>query len=208
MRRSRFIVTLNTQDGVQQREVLGYSAENVRTWAERHFGWFGFEVTSVKPKPRAARGTAPGGAFTPSWAFDLRAIQEAFEAMTGASLPAGLKFEYGRRGARRRGVFEWRYHSLGRGVTLYDLTVRVRRDLSPARANRTLWHELAHVAQYVRCPDDAAYVRAHVAERRARYGYLNRPCEREAREWECLAETDWLLDGERRGEVDNAADIG
>lgn len=203
MRRRRFIITLVPHDLGDQRqvEVLGYTADSVRNYYERAHG-HRYRVDHVVPKPRARKGES-SAAFRPAWSFDLRAIQAAFEAMTSTALPAGLKFEYGRRGARRRGCFEWGCSGSGADACLHSLAVRVRRDLSPAQANRTLWHELAHVAQYVRCPDDATYLREHYAERRARYGYRNRPCEREAREWEHLAETDWLLDGERRGSADN-----
>lgn len=185
MRRRRFTVTASHPASGRTREsqILAYTPEQAR----RHYEVCGYTVVSVETTPRAARSKPAPGA---PWSFDRKRIATAFEAMTRQPLPANLKLVSDCRGVRVNGWFS-AYPSEGPKL-------KVHGDLSPEQANRTLWHELAHCAQYVRLGSTREWVQAWDRQRKARYGYRNRPWEIEAREWEVLAETDWLLDGDRR----------
>jgi hypothetical protein len=187
MRRSRYTVTVQRPGvgvaPIERKVVLAYSADG----AAQHFTRRGYHVQRVARGDYRARRPAP---VTESWSFNLPAIRTAFEAMTGQPLPAGLRIRHGRATKSQRGIFE--------ASVISGLEVRVARNQTAAAANLTLWHELAHVAQYVRTGDLLAYVKQTREANSDGTGYANRAHEREAREWEALAETDWLLDGERR----------
>lgn len=66
---------------------------------------------------------------------------------------------------------------------------------SPEQANRTLIHELCHHMQFHRDAkgDPTLWRLCRADMMRARHGYKQRPTEIEAREWECLAETETLV---------------
>lgn len=122
------------------------------------------------------------------WEFDFRAIHEFADAM-GFTIPENVEFTSTFRGKRQRGSF-----------TIWPSWARPPRIEVAAwncaeQANRTLIHELCHLAQFVRDADGdpQVWARRDRDERSARHGYANRPKEVEAREWECLAETETLV---------------
>lgn len=181
-RRKRFTVTCSHPSlESQQQVILAHSAERARAWFERR-GLTVFKVEQGDFRAHVERSTDR------AWDFNLPAIREAFEAMAGEPLPANIRFISDRRGIRMRGWFQAHPRE---GTP----TVKVRANLTPVQANRTLWHELGHVKQFVidHGGDQASWAREWAQIRARRYGYENRPWEREAREWECLAETDFLL---------------
>lgn len=189
-KRTRWTVTMRHHSGVgtERQVVLAYSAAQ----AQEHYERQGCTVLSVsKGDYRQRHITARP---TENWSFNLSAIHAAFEAMTGSRLPDGLRIVKGRATRNQKGLFEV--------SVIGGLEVRIARNATAADANQTLWHELAHVAQYVRHlaagGDTVSYVRHLNTANRDGTGYKNRPHEREAREWEHLAETDWLLNGARR----------
>lgn len=118
------------------------------------------------------------------WRWNRPAIAAAFEAISGFPLPSNLVLTSDTRGERTRGWFNF---------TGGCPTIKVRSDLSYEQANKTLWHELAHLAQFLRAGSPEQWAVQHKRERKARHGYTQRPWEREAREWEHLADTDSLL---------------
>lgn len=187
-RRSRFTATITARASreIVKEVILSYDAASV----EAHYTRLGYRVLAVdrgdyrtqgrRQQRNSARAASPDGGYT----YNLRAIREAFEAMTGMQLPGNLRLMWGKRNAHRLGsVFAY---SDGR------LILRIKPNLSREQANRTLWHELAHVAQYARMGDHRAWMAMKVP---TNYGtsYLAHPIEREAREWEVLADTDDLL---------------
>lgn len=122
-----------------------------------------------------------------TWTFNMTAIQEFADAM-GFDIPERVEFSSTFRGRRRRGSLtvwpEWD----GR------IRIEVAAWNDPEQANRTLIHELAHLAQFARVGFDPKEWRAMTAhELSNRHGYRNRPTEIEAREWEALAETEELI---------------
>lgn len=119
-----------------------------------------------------------------TWTYNMDAIHEFADAM-GFEIPEKVEFSSTFRGRHQRGaltVWPW----------LIRLEVAAWND--PERANRTLLHELCHLAQYARTGFDfARWHQQHKDELSARVGYLNRSTEIEAREWEALAETETLI---------------
>lgn len=187
MRRSRFTITGTRRYSTtsERSVILAYGPNDARSYYEAR-GWTVEKVERGDYRTREGTTTAAR-----PWSFNREAIAAAFEALTGEPIPANLRLINDRRGARTRGWFQ--------GAAAYGPpTIKVRGNLTPEQANRTLWHELAHLAQYVRLGSPQAWLKAWDAERAARHGYRNRPWEVEAREWETLADTDWLLNGERR----------
>lgn len=184
-RRRRYTVYVGGED--TPKVILAYDAMGAREFYEER----GRYVHTVEPgdwrtnQARKLEALRADG----RWEFDRERIADAFEAVTGLPLPSGVRFEKGKRALRQEGAFDCKIIHGFVEVTV----VRIRRTLDIAAANEALWHELAHVAQYARIGDLATYIRRANAEHKARLGYENRPSEREAREWQCLAETDMLL---------------
>lgn len=108
------------------------------------------------------------------WSFDLAALERACAHL---QIYRPVVF-----GLRRR--LKWGgIHVLRDG----EHRVGVQAHVSPERASRTLWHELAHCAQYDhgQRPNTMAVFRAQ-----GRDAYMNHPAEVEARAAEANAE--WL----------------
>lgn len=188
-RRTRYLATVTPKRGgaAEQMHLLDYSESGAIALAAEH----GYTVLSIAP----AREALKRAAAKRTWDLDVRAIHAGFEAMSGRAIPThmhlGVKTLTTRQG----------------GFVVYPdgrLELTVGGELSAQRASEAAWHELCHLGQYLRyiegrnltpgTPEAFKAWRARQkAERAMRYGYENRPVEREARTWETLADTDPLV---------------
>lgn len=168
-RRTRRSFIATAPDGTtKQVNVLCYSDEFAWKYLEAA-GYYDIEKI-VKSRPRVPASQA-------TWRKNDRAIQEALE-MLGLKLPVTIKLT-GHTGGRRGG---YRPTSNGAG---HHITIK--NYLTPERAGRTLWHELAHAMQFERESGKwighAALLKWEASDiHRGRYEH--RPCEVEARKFE------------------------